>query len=530
MTLFKNGLFWLLLALAIFVVGCGSNDESESTEDTSTETTSDTEEAAGGVLKIAIDGQPPTLDQPTAPPTAIRDTARLMFETLLTTDSNYNAVPMLAESVETDDNKSYTFHLREGITFHNGKEMIAEDVIASMERWLEKSAITGAIFEGATWTAEDDYTVVVDLQQPSSLMLDTIATSKQAPAIMPKEVVESAEAEGVTEYIGTGPFKFVEWKQDQYIHFTKFDDYKPVEAPADGLAGKKEALVDDIYFYIVTDASTRVAGLQTGEYDFAYGIPYDSYEQVNSDPNLNTYLDVSGVQLLAYNKAKGPASDVRMREVVNTALNMQEIMMAAFPNEELFWLHSSYMDEEIVNWASDAGQEYHNLNDPEKAKEMLAEMGYDGEPFKILATRDYDHHYNTAVVIQDQLSQIGINAQLEIYDWPTVTQLKDDPDAYDAYVISFSTVSTPPQFLGLSPTWGVGIDDEKVIEDMKALETAPTMEEARQIWEDIQRYAWEEYLPVTVFGSYNSLFASNNKVEGLTTFSGPIFWNTKVVE
>ena len=111
-----------------------------------------------------------------------------------------------------------------------------------------------------------------------------------------------------------------------------------------------------------------------------------------------------------------------------------------------------------------------------------------------------------------------------------MTQLKDDADAYDAYVISFSTVSTPPQFLGLSPTWGVGIDDEKVIEDMRALETAPTMEEAREIWDDLQRYAWEEYLPVTVFGSHNSLYASSNNVEGLVTFSGPIFWNTKVAE
>lgn len=528
MRLLKNIVWMMLLTLTLVISGCGSQSTEDAKENHGRE--SDQVEETKSVLRIAIDGQPPTLDQPTAAATAARDTSRLVFETLLTIDSNYKPVPMLAESVETEDNQTYTFHLRQGVKFHNGKEMTAEDVVASMERWLEKSAITGAIFEGATWTAVDDYTVVLELQQPSSLTLDTIATSKQAPAIMPKEVVESAAPEGVTEYIGTGPYQFVEWKQDQYIHFTKFADYQPVDTPADGLAGKKEALVDDIYFYIVTDASTRLAGLQTGEYDFAYGIPYDSYEQIEQDPNLNAHLDVTGVQLIAYNKAKGLASDVRMRKVVNTALDFHEIMMAAYPNEELFWLHSSYMDEAIENWATDAGKEYHNINDPEKAKQMLEEMDYQGEPFRILTTRDYDHHYNAAVVIQDQLTQIGLNAQLEIYDWPTVTQLKDDPDAYDAYVISFSTVSTPPQFLGLSPTWGTGIDDEKILSNMRALELAPTQEEARAIWEDVQRYAWEEYLPVTVFGSYNSLYASSQKVEGIQTFSGPIFWNVNVTE
>lgn len=102
--------------------------------------------------------------------------------------------------------------------------MTAEDVVASMNRWLEKSSITGNIFKGATFEATNQYTVVLRLQQPSPLALDTMATAKMAAAIMPKEVVESAPPEGVTEYIGTGPYKFVEWKQDQYIHFTKFED------------------------------------------------------------------------------------------------------------------------------------------------------------------------------------------------------------------------------------------------------------------------------------------------------------------
>src|SRR5690606_33024633 len=108
-----------------------------------------------------------------------------------------------------------------------------------------------------------------------------------------KEVIDNASDGVITEFIGTGPFKFEEWKQDQYIHYVKYDEYQPVDLPADGLSGKKEALVDEIYIYIVNDSSTRLAGLQTGEYDFAYGIPYDNYDALLADDNLETILTPS---------------------------------------------------------------------------------------------------------------------------------------------------------------------------------------------------------------------------------------------
>src|SRR5699024_8742339 len=120
-------------------------------------------------------------------------------------------------------------------------------------------------------------------------------------------------------YIGTGPYKFVEWKQDQYIHFTKFDDYQPVEEKASGLAGKKVAYFDDVYFYIVPDASTRLAGLQTGEYDFAYNIPYDSYDQLESHPDIDTILTPTANEFLLYNKNHGITRDFKLRQAINAA-------------------------------------------------------------------------------------------------------------------------------------------------------------------------------------------------------------------
>lgn len=534
MKVYKNLSFMLLFAFIVLMTAC-SSESSQPEDDVSTE--SGNEEGsveAGGVLNIGLDAQPPTLDLPTTGTIATRDVARLMFETLLTTDANNQAVPMLAESVETDDNQTYVFTLREGVTFHNGKEMITEDVIASMERWSERSSNAGRIFEGATWEAEDDYTVILTLAKPSALTLDSLAATKMGAAIMPKEVIDAIPEDGVDEveeYIGTGPYQFVEWKQDQYIQFERYDDYQPVESEPDGLAGKKEAIFDEIYFHIASDASTRLAGLQSGEYDFVFGVPYDSYEQLESDPNLKSYLAVNGVEVFKFNVNEGPASDVELRKAINTGLDIEAALMGGFPSEDLYWLHSGYMDEDLANWASDAGSEYYNINDPEKAKQMLADMGYDGEPFRIATTRDYGHFYSVAVVIQEQLKELGINAELEIYDWPTLVDIANNqPERWEAYVISFSVVSTPPQFLGLDQRSGGGVHDEHLIELMSQIETAPTIEEAKEIWDELQLYAWEELLPLIQLGSFNNLYGSTDRLEGITTYSGPVFWNAGFVE
>lgn len=521
---FKCIVTLIFLIGIVALIGCSSNTEEDNNSNPS--------EKKKEVFNVALSSQPPTLDQPISTASVTRDIGRLIFETLVSTDYDYQAVPQLAEEIEvSEDGKVYTFHLREGVMFHNNKEMVAEDVVASMNRWLEKSSITGNIFDGATWTAEDDYKVVLELKQPSALTLDTLASSKQSAAIMPKEIVEAAPDEGVEEYIGTGPFQFEEWRQDQYIHLKKFADYQSAEGEADGLIGKKEVLFEDLYFHIVQDTTTRLAGLQTGEYDFAYGLSFDYYEELLENPDLQAVISPSANDLIAFNTVEGVASDFKIREAINTALDSEEIMLAAFHNPDLYWLDSGYMDVALTNWASTAGSEYYNQNDPEKAQEILEEAGYNGEEVRILTTRDYDHLYNIGVVVQEQLKNIGMNASLEIYDWPTALEMQSNAtNEWDIFVSSSQTVSTPSQLVVLSPTWGAGFEDSKVTDLMSEIETATTLEEAQELWDELQLYAWEELLPVVQLGGNNRFDAARSNVEGMTAFSGPIFWNVSVTE
>src|SRR5699024_1114490 len=272
----------------------------------------------------------------------------------------------------------------------------------------------------------------------------------------------------------------------------------------------------------------RISGLQSGEYDFAYNIPYDNYDQLEQDPTIETLPVPSANALFKFNLVEGISSNQEMREIINMALDVDDIMMAAFPNKDFYWLDSGYMHEGIKEWASEAGSELHNQNDMEKAKEMLAESDYDGEEFRILTTRDYDHFYNIAVVINEQLQELGLNSTLEIFDWPTVNEVVNEPDQWDGLVITMSIVSTPPQLLYLSPQWAGGYDDENIPALMNTIEHADSSDEAQELWDELQLYVWEDLLPLVQFGGFSTVLAMSEDVKGVDAPLGPIFWNVTV--
>ena len=206
-----------LLILSLVLVGCSSGTTSNETGGSK-----GTEVKKGGDIHIAVDAQPPTLDPQISTTTATKEIARHVYETLLVLNPAYEVQPMLAESFEkSEDGLTYTFKLRKGIKFHNGKEMKAEDVVASMNRWLTKSTRAANAIGKGQFAIVDDYTVVLKVEKPTIGVLDVIASTNQFAAIMPKEIIENAPKEGITEIVGTGPFKFVEWKPDQYIKLTK---------------------------------------------------------------------------------------------------------------------------------------------------------------------------------------------------------------------------------------------------------------------------------------------------------------------
>ncbi|WP_368653127.1 ABC transporter substrate-binding protein [Ornithinibacillus sp. 4-3] len=535
----KKIFLFMMLAFILVIAACSNNEDAEGEQEGTDQPNSSENTGSGatdsepkGELKVGIMSQPTTLDAPMTTEAIVRDISINIYETLLTLDEENKPVPMLAESVEAnDEGTEFTFKLREGVKFHNGSEMTSEDVLASMNRWKEVAGTALAALQEATFEAPDEYTFVMTIPSPQSDILDLLAGQGQYPAIMPKEVIDEAGSSGVNEYIGTGPFKFEEWRQDQYIHLTAFTDYVAVDEPASGLAGKKAALVEDLYFYITKDTSTLLTGVQTGEFDIAFSVAFDNYEQVKNDENLNVYSAYFGTMNLVYNKKEGPFQDVKMRQAVNAALNASDAMLGAFANEELYRMGHSYMNQDVANWYSEAGEEGYNQADVEKAKQLLEEAGYNGEELTLLTSRDIEYHYNIAVIVQEQLKQIGMNVSIDVYDWATHVEKRGEPGNWDLLTAGFNYSTTPTQIPTLRSDWPGWTDDPKISEMMSEIGKTMDLTEGKAIWDELQAYSWTEYVPFTQFGAVPVIIAANKNVENLVVMDRPIMmplWNTSI--
>ncbi|WP_313428649.1 ABC transporter substrate-binding protein [Siminovitchia terrae] len=509
---------WMVCILSIIalVAGCKS-----------TNTNSSTDLDMGKELIVAYPSQPPSLDTHTNTTTATSNIGKNIFESLVAMDSNYGVQPMLADSWEVkEDGRVIEFKLRKGVKFHNGETMTSKDVVASMNRWLENSSSAEETFDDASFSEIDDHTVKLEMSQPTSTALVVLAYSGgELASIMPASVIENIKGDKLTEFIGTGPFQFESWQQDQQIHLKKFKNYSSREEAADGLSGKKEALVDDLYFKFVADSSTRLAGIQSGEYDVAHSIPYDSTDQLKSNPNVKLYSSPNTILNIYLNKKKGLFSDLTARKALATGINKEAILKASFGDSENYEkTHHMMMYHQEGQWSSDIGKKEYNIHDVEKAKELFKKAGYNGETLKIMATRDYEYVYSSAVVLQEQLNQMGINAEVEVYDWPTFVDKRDDPDNYDITIIPNTAKPEPSSLAFMRSDFTGWTDSEELNAILEEFRRAPSLEDAPKKYNDLQ--AWFiDYIPIIKIGDINSIYASRDNISEIEYVDGAIYWN-----
>lgn len=531
--------------MASGLVGCGSKAEPSDT-DTSTATdevsaVAETSEEEAFVdtgsgeldteLHYAVNAEPQSID-------ISRNTAIIsrmimkgtVFETLYTMDENYTPVPELAESVDvSEDASEYVFHLRTGVKFHNGEEMTADDVVASMNKWIDSFSTAQDLIGDARFVKTDDTTVTLTMDHSCATLPQLIADSLQVAIILPASIVESGlDEEGMLKedsFIGTGPYKFVEWKSNQYIHLTKFEEYSPygVQGEASGWSGYKEANIPDLYFEFVTDASTRVAGIQTGEYDLAYNLPQDSYEALKANEDINLTLEQSGYIGLIFNKKAGLGADETFRQACAAAIDMDKVLTAAYGSSDFYTLNSSYVFKSSA-WYSGAGDDRYNTKDLDKCHELLESCGYNGETFTLLVTTDYQDMYNAGVSIAQQLNEAGITTELLPVDWSTLFEYRADENKYTAFITTFSCPAVPSIFICYSESWAGWTSDENIKQLCSDINSATSTEDAMAKWEELQDYSWN-YIPLIKLGDYSYLEASSTKLTGVTYFEGPVVWN-----
>ena len=188
----------------------------------------------GGVLRVGLIGEPPTLDAHATTATITREIGINMFEGLFALDAKHQPVPLLAEGADVlDGARRYVIRLRKDVKFHNGKALTSADVVASLRRWGTTATTGKATFKTVeALEAKGPSTIEIRLKEPSGSLLTILAHVDNAAVIYPKEVIEASGEGQLKEYVGTGPFRFVEHKPDRHIKLARFDGYAARSEPA----------------------------------------------------------------------------------------------------------------------------------------------------------------------------------------------------------------------------------------------------------------------------------------------------------
>lgn len=325
-----------------------------------------------------------------------------IFDTLLTMDENNEPAPLLAESYEQVDDRTWKFKLREDVKFHDGEPMTAEDVVFSINRAKESNYVSYVIDAVSEVSSEDDYTVILKTEEPYSPLLSALTVP--FTAIVPKHVVEADEEGFQMNPIGTGAYKFTEWKQGEYVKMEANEDYF-LGAPK----------TKNLQMKVVPEASQRVISIETGEADLAYNVSANDAKRVSEDDNLQLFTASSqSVSYLTLNGNDERFADERVRQAIRYAIDnkmLVETMLygAGEPAYSVAPPNAFGFSEKVVPYEF-------NL---EKAKQLMADAGYpDG--FKCnLSVTDDSVKGEICQVIQSQLKEIGIECSIQVKEFGT---------------------------------------------------------------------------------------------------------------
>lgn len=480
----------------------------------------------GAILRVALVGEPPSLDAHSTTAAITQQITWHIYEGLYTFDARFQPIPQLADRHEIlDGGKRYVFHLRKGVRFQDGKEMGSADVVASLDRWGRMTPAGRAIFktiEGVQ--AKDVSTVEVRFREPSGVLITALADPNLNAVIYPKEVIEAAGEGQVKQYIGTGPFKFVEHKPDRHIRLARFDGYVPRPEPPNGYGGQRTALLDEILFIPVPDVAVRLAGLQTGEYHFAERIKPDQYDRILTMSGLDPLVTKPFNWVMAvFNKKAGLFTDKRLRQAFLAALDVEPIMTAAYGHKDFYRLGPWLAFPEQA-WWSNVGADQYNQRDTAKAQRLLKETGYRGQPIRWMTTQEYDWMYKIALVAKAQLEKAGFNIDLQMMDWATLVQRRNKPEVWDVFVAGIQIVPEPALGVVIQCTWPGWWCHQEKDALLQAMMREPDFKKRYALWERVQAVFWED-VPVVKFGDSFLLNVKRKELKGFRTTPHIYFWN-----
>jgi peptide/nickel transport system substrate-binding protein len=474
-----------------------------------------------------------------------RNHGYMVYDTLFGTDEKSQIKPQMVESwTESADHRLWTFKLRKGLEFHDGKPVTSEDVVASLARWGKRDAMGSALMQFVQrmdTPAPDTFRIF--LGEACGFVLEALGKpSSNVPFIMPRRVAETDAFKQIEDFTGSGPyiFKKDEFKPGDKAVYLKNPKYLPRSEPPSGTAGGKRVYVDRVEWNLaLRDAQAQVNALQKGEVDIVEQLSFDHYETVKADPKLQIPKVANlGLQYMArFNHLHKPFDNVKVRQAALAAFAQEPFLRAQVGVKALYrTCPSMFMCG--TPYGSATGSDIQSKSNMKKAQELLKASGYDGTPVVLMKPTDLAAIQKLPDVAAQLMRQAGFKVDLQAMDWQTLVgrrAKKDAPDkggwnmlitgwqAHDVWnPIANPTMDTRGEKSG----WFGWAKDEQLMALRDQFMRATDEASKKKLADAVQTRAFEigTHAPL---GEVDVPMAAGKNVSGFFVSNGHLYWNLK---
>ncbi len=441
----------------------------------------------GGKLVAAFSADPGGFDPARGPSGMSHVVIEQVYSTLLNLDENAEPYAGIAEDwTQAEDGLSWTFKLRSGLKFHNGEALTAEDVVFTFERILDEEsgyAYRSQIESIDKVVAVDDLTVEFKLNRVTGPF--EIYMAFPGSSIVPKDLVDSGHDLNA-EPVGSGPFKFVSYTPRDAIEFVKNEEYYEKGRP----------YFDAMTYRIISDPTALSNGLKSGEIQFSNEVPPKDWKAITSQSNMvDASIEGSRYYWMVPNHERAPLGNPLVRQAIAHALNREAIVQGAF-----FGQATAIVGGVIPEW--NWGYADLKVFDPkgniEKAKQLLAKAGVaPGTPVKLTMVSSWPPMMSMAPIIQANLSQIGLKAEIDTMEIPRYWDEIWGPSKFDLTAMYWlSPLADPDDFVTntYATTSAVNVQkggSKKMDDLLLAAKSAATVAERKELYRQQQELSLE---------------------------------------
>jgi peptide/nickel transport system substrate-binding protein len=473
-----------------------------------------------------------------------RNHGYLVYDTLFGTDENSQIKPQMVDrTTVSPDGMKYTFTLRDSLRWHDGQPVLSEDCVESLKRWGKTDRFGQFLMAHTGKLAPvDKKTFTLELSERFVPVLDALGKpSSNVPFMMPARIASTPPDKQIKEIVGSGPFKFAgdDWQPGKQVVYVRNPDYVPRDEAPSGSTGGKKVYVDKVIWRYIPDPMDAADALAAGEVDWWQDPPPDFIPKIEQNPDLRTFIfDPLGTQgWLRPNWLHPPFNNKKAREALLHMVDQVTYLAWAIgqpkyyrPCYSVFACGSPY--------ATRAGSEPLMKHDLTRARQLVKESGYDGQPVVVIQITDRPIFNAAAIVTRQRLESIGFKVILKATDWSTnlILRARKEPPEKGGWNLlhtlwQAADVMNPAVHFGVSgagPSAWFGWPD---IPQLEKLSTdwmrATDQTKRKQLADEVQKVALSEgaYVP---WGEWFSPTAYRKNVQGVLKFGAPVFWNVKI--